>query len=436
MTDSQYACNDLLISDIRTQGLTEARDRILVQNHGKGLSLFSGYQILLNCAIGSDPLWLAYCYQCGIAKTTVISFLLFLLMTISLYILSINWGFGNQFTYPNIWENAISKSTRWIPSVLQLIVFLALFVSYSWDVSDALLDILTYAFPNAPDWVLNDWFTSYVSYAFEYLLALLINHFSTYLYISYIANISMVAFGAVVIIIFIQQTNKVGFDPKHKRVYWITGLDTVTFCMDTFIQIYFIHTYVPYILRELKVPTINNVMKISWAASATSFLLNVVIGLPGYFIHFEYEDDDIIFNQVDGYAKLVFLGQIANYLCCFTSQAIYFYFISAEFHDIIFPNFTPSNVSNKLTMFSMIFMAGLKNFLPDETADIFSVLIHFCLIFLSFLFPAYLYFTNFKLTKKLQAVFVIFICIVGIVVEVLILYTSIRDLAYPEEEEE
>ena len=149
---------DFELKKARILTSTKDEDIILTKNNrNTKISFFSCFTILLNCAIGTDPMFVPYSFQCGALQTLLISFIIAILTQISFHIFVSCWRFGTEFGYIDIWKTTISKRTTYIPSILLIICYFVISASYSYEVWWEFENLLKNIFLNSLKILFSTW---------------------------------------------------------------------------------------------------------------------------------------------------------------------------------------------------------------------------------------------------------------------------------------
>lgn len=427
---------DLTVSSARMRSIDNQQNRILIKSpDSKNINFFWAFNLLLNCALGSDPLFTPYCFQTGVVEALVISLGLAILTQLSFYIFTFSWRFGTEFDYVNIWSSIYGNKNRWFPNLLILICYLTIATSYSHETWEELQNIILHFVPSCPEWIVSDWLLSYIMSFIALVFGIFAKSFADLRYISLASNIGMVVAGAFIVVLFALKITKVGLDPDNMMILWEKDPQSpaTNNCLATFATIYFIHPFVYHIIIDFDRPTVGRVQALTISVTSFSFLFNSLIGLCGYFTLYDMEPgENILVNFDDSFESyiiiMVYVAKIFNYICIILSLTMFFYLISFQFTEMVIP----SSSKSRTTMF----MAGLCvmclnvafNFISESFFDWFNVVSQFCFLFLIFILPFFFYFSSFKFTRPFSAICTIFICAVGAAIQLYIIIQSIREL--------
>lgn len=424
---------DLTVSEARMKSIDNHKERILIKSpDSKNINFFWALNILINCALGSDGLFVPSGFQCGILQAVLICIGLAIITQLSFYVFTLSWKFGSEFDYVNIWNSLYGPRFRWIPNVLIIFCYISIAVSYAEEVSTELSSIILHFAPSCPEWIVSPWVICYVFTFISLFFCIFARSFADLRYISVTSNLCMLVTGVLVIVLFILKVSNEGFDPLSQLVLWNNSNSESTLeCLGVFATIFFIHPFVYHIIIDFDRPTVGRVHALAISTTSFSVIFNIIIGFCGYCTFYELiPGESVLLNYDDNYnlTGLVYAARISNYICVILSLSLYLYLSSYQFTEMVIPSSSKSKISMLFAGMCAACLVVAFNFISQSIFDWFSIIAHFSFLLLSFVLPTIFYFSSYKFGRPLTSVFVIFVFVVGSAIQLYIIIESILSL--------
>lgn len=277
---------DLTVHAARMQNVGRSSDRMIIKNpNSHNLNFFWTYTLLLNLAIGSDQMFIPYCFMGGILITILIAFGLALLTMLSFWIYTSSWQYSTAVDFVSTWEFLYGHRFKNFPAILIILSYVSIASSYSNEMWDEMACLIRQKAPNAPEGLLSPWTLSYVMTFISLILSIWCKSFADLRYISLFSNTCM--FGVMLVAIAIMGINIIygGWNPYDNLKLWENEVSapTTDYCLATYAAIYFLHPLYYFIINEMANPTFKRILTLNTAITVTSFTSTMITGLAGYF---------------------------------------------------------------------------------------------------------------------------------------------------------
>lgn len=424
---------DMLVAEARMNSIDHKGDRILLKNpNSRNINFFWGFNILLNCAIGSDALYTPYCFECGILQAIFIAVGMAIITQLSIWLYSYTWQYSAGIDYTSMWVLIYGPRFKIVPNICLLIGFISLANSFSLETWQELSEIILHFYPECPDWLQSPWTLSYVMTFISLLFSIFMKTFGDLRFISLISNICMILAGIMVFVVFGINLKRYGFDPFDQLMLWDNSPNSKPrdICLSTYSTLYFIHPIIFHVALDLYKPTFTRVQQLSLSTTSFTCIFSILCGLLGHFsVWKSIPDSNIMLNfesADDVLVALAYTSKICNYICVILSLSCYLYLIAYQLAETI----TTSSSNTRLAMIvSGIIGVCLNvafNFVDETIYDWFSVIVHFCNMILAFIMPIAFYFSLFKLSRPLSAILATLLCVVGLAVNIYVVIQAIQ----------
>lgn len=386
----------------------------------------------LNVAIGSGALKLGYAFRAGLLFSIIISLIVavFSYFSFNLYVLAASHYHSS--TFKDIWKKAFSEWSSDVLSVTNILFALVNVMGYYQFLQGSVITIVRLLLTLVgSDEKTNNSVSNY-QFIIGFIISLVFSvpfctssNPHTVIIVSYVSMFSFVLLVLYVIVRFIIDTSKNGFDPNHEfKLFDIP--DYCVGCISSFILAYLIY--------PLEWPSLNGyrnsskigLQKLFIAMITTCFILYLLMGVFAYFSFFSKNTGGSILNfyPQETQSDLIFLaiGHILSFIMVVFTMLVRINVCRFSFIKI-FDKSESSNPENwgPLGITFSLLGCTLSN-CPAVVTDNLGKVMDIVAAFYMFFIPPIIYLRGYGKSSKLYLTISIIELIVGIGTIVFLLY--------------
>ena len=402
----------------------DANDKQIFDTKQNSLSNLQIICCLVNTAIGSGSLKLAYAFRSGVILSLIIN-LFFSLLSYYTTILFLKTGaFHQKSTFEEIWTRLFGKKSSWICTIFSLIVTLCVLISFMDSIATILSDIINAFTTNQR--VLNNNVTLCLIIIAVFMIPIcLVSNLKYVVILSLIAIFCMLFIIIVAIVEFVIEIQHNGFDSYHEIAYFRFDSHIFT-CVSALSTSYLLFPLGFPTLKHLKYSSYNKWKRNFFWINAFCFIYYSLMGVFGYLTFFDHNDGDliIVYYDVSRGVKVLY-NCVVLLLIIFSSPM----FLNPARYILLNSFFETKHIPHSiwcLTGITIVFLAATVSFLENYIYDIIISIYDVVTFVIIFIVPSFLYIATFKLSDRLNFAGATFIFLIGVVLVSVQIYFDVK----------
>jgi hypothetical protein len=238
------------------------------------------------------------------------------------------WVYGDGYRFAQVWEYTFGPRFAWLPNFLVLFAYLSFCAFGAWEMHHYLLDFLLYAWPSCPSILLDKWLMTYVISAVFVVPVLFLPRLSSFVAIGWINLFASLTGFICIILSLADQIQANGFDPQKQVKLLTSEPRSILHCISKLNSAVFFHPTAAIILQDMERPNMRRCVSLTWIASITSGLFDMICGVASYFLFQQANDYDLIFHFLDRNRPETTIGIFAIYVVSVTSTGFFVWFMA------------------------------------------------------------------------------------------------------------
>jgi hypothetical protein len=328
------------LSDLKLKTLSDTHTSALFPPKGpshRPISLATAVVLLVKAASATDAFTIVASLDSGIIVSFGACLFMLVLTQLSLYVFTRVWSFGDAYTYEDIWNYVFGRKFSFIPNILEIVAYLSCLVVGFWEITDYIPNMLLSIWPDTPDILQSPWFLQYLFVIPILLPCIFIPNVSSFKWIAWICLICFAVSWLCLIVNFFRTQWNDDYISSAPVVLAKWDFELFFQVLSDFNVAFFAHSFVAPIAQEMKDPSRQRTMKMTWIAFTVTAFFSYFIPFVGYlfFLDVPYLENMVYYLNPNDPETIV--AKIAVLGISLTSTVFFTYHIAEITAEMIFP---------------------------------------------------------------------------------------------------
>jgi hypothetical protein len=289
-------------------------------------------------------------------------------------------------------------------------------------------DLVPKIWPNAPAMVYQKYFPLYLALGVIVLPFTLVSDLAGFRGMSWMCFFLEILSICCVLLALVRSIETSSFNPDGQITFFSSDWKVIFNSFINFNTVLFIHPFVPFVLKDLKSPTVSRCLQSMWTGTTVSFALCFVGQLLSFFLFTKAERFDDIFCFLPLDNPEVVIGVVSNAIISLCSSGMYTVMAARTISGAILGESVNSRIPNFMSGLVVVCFACFAMFMDDMYQEGIDVVASIAMVFLEYAFPPVFYLYEFRFSRPLWAVMAIVTLVVGFGPGIVACYLNVKDM--------
>jgi hypothetical protein len=417
------------ITDLKLVTLSSSHTSTLFppkETSHRPISFATAVVLLFKAACSTDSLTFISSFEIGIFVALGSCLFMLFFTQASFYVFTRTWSFGEAYSYADVWKLVFGPKLVLIPEILLIIAYLSCLICGFWEITAYIPDILLSVWPETPAILQSEWFLQYICAIPILLPCFFFPKLSSFHWICWICLICFIVSLLCMIVYFFRTQWDDGYISASQVVLAKWEWEGVYQVLSDYNIAFFSHSFVAPIAQEMKQPSRQRTIAMTWVTFAVAAFFSYLMPLFGYlfFIDVPYSENVMYFlNPV--YPEAI-IGKIAVLGISLSSTAFFTYHLAESTARIIMPETVLSPWSRLWSGLGLTLPVICIVILGDVACDLSYEISGIALTFIGFVLPPLYYLVQFRYRFLKWGIIVTIVLVLGLALLVLSLIFTIQ----------